>query len=63
VDADYAEEWMVIVRNDAPVARRIVHGERIAQVVFARYQPMELVEGAVTRTTERAGGFGSTGRS
>ena len=61
VDADYAEEWMVIVRNDAPAARRIVHGERIAQVVFARYLPLTFSEGGVTRTTERAGGFGSTG--
>ena len=61
VDADYAEEWMVIVRNDAPVARRIVHGERIAQVVFARYVALELREDTVQRSTERAGGFGSTG--
>jgi dUTP pyrophosphatase len=62
VDADYAEEWMVIVRNDAPAARRIVHGERIAQVVFARFAEVTLREGAVHRTTSRAGGFGSTGR-
>ena len=62
VDADYAEEWMVIVRNDSPVPRRIVHGERIAQVVFARYLPLSLAEGLVERTTDRAGGFGSTGR-
>jgi dUTP pyrophosphatase len=61
IDADYAEEWLVVVRNDAPVARRIVHGERIAQVVFARYAVVELREGAVARTTDRAGGFGSTG--
>ena len=61
VDADYAEEWMVIVRNDAPVTRRIAHGERIAQVVFARFVAMELEEAVVQRTTERAGGFGSTG--
>ena len=61
VDADYAEEWMVIVRNDAPAARRILHGERIAQVVFARHIALELREAPVTRTTERAGGFGSTG--
>jgi dUTP pyrophosphatase len=27
VDSDYAEEWMVIVRNDSPVVRRVVHGE------------------------------------
>ena len=62
VDADYAEEWMVIVRNDAPVARRIVHGERIAQVVFAAVERPELRESAVQRSTDRAGGFGSTGR-
>ena len=63
VDADYAEEWMVVVRNDAPVARRIVHGERIAQAVFARHVVLELRDGMVQRTTERAGGFGSTGKS
>ncbi|MEO6529167.1 MAG: dUTP diphosphatase [Gemmatimonadaceae bacterium] len=63
VDSDYAEEWMVIVRNDAPVERRIVHGERIAQVVFASYAAIELVEGSVIRTSERAGGFGSTGKA
>ena len=63
IDADYAEEWMVIVRNDAPASRRIVHGERIAQVVFAKYLPLAFNEGGVTRTTERAGGFGSTGHS
>ena len=62
VDSDYAEEWMVIVRNDAPAPRRIVHGERIAQVVFAHYVPLELREAEVARTTDRAGGFGSTGR-
>jgi dUTP pyrophosphatase len=61
VDADYAEEWMVIVRNDAPISRRIVHGERIAQVVFARYAELDFQENRVQRSTERAGGFGSTG--
>src|SRR5437868_4440691 len=61
IDADYAEEWMVIVRNDSPGRRRIVHGERIAQVVFARYESLPLREGPVSRSTERAGGFGSTG--
>lgn len=62
IDADYAEEWMVIVRNDRATPRRIVHGERIAQVVFARVLTVALTEGSVSRTTERAGGFGSTGR-
>jgi dUTP pyrophosphatase len=63
VDADYAEEWMVIVRNDAAAPRRIEHGERIAQVVFARHVVLELREGMVQRSTDRSGGFGSTGRS
>jgi dUTP pyrophosphatase len=61
VDADYAEEWMVIVRNDAPATRRVLHGERIAQVVFARHVALDIHEATVARTTERAGGFGSTG--
>lgn len=63
VDPDYAEEWMVIVRNDAPIVRRIMHGERIAQVVFARFAMLELREATVERTTERTGGFGSTGKA
>lgn len=62
VDADYAEEWMVIVRNDSAVAQRVVHGERIAQVLFARPLVAEFRESAVQRSTERQGGFGSTGR-
>ena len=62
VDADYAEEWLVIVRNDATEARRIVHGERIAQAVFASHETPAFDEGSVARSTERAGGFGSTGK-
>jgi dUTP pyrophosphatase len=62
VDADYAEEWMVILRNDAPESCRVTHGERIAQVVFARHAVLTLREGSVDRTTIRAGGFGSTGQ-
>ncbi len=61
IDADYAEEWMVIVRNDGPKARRITHGERIAQMVLARYAALPLTESEVSRSTDRAGGFGSTG--
>lgn len=61
VDADYAEEWMVIVRNDSPASRRIVHGERIAQVVFAHHAAITLRDGVVERSSDRAGGFGSTG--
>lgn len=61
VDSDFPDEWRVIVRNmtDAPV--EIQHGERIAQMVLHRYEVLPFVDGAVGVTTERVGGFGSTG--
>ena len=61
IDADYPDEWLVMVRNSGAVPARIEHGERIAQVVLARYSVMEWREGAVGRSTDRVGGLGSTG--
>ena len=62
IDADYPEEWMVIVRNGTAHPLRIEHGERIAQTVLQRYAVLEWTAGSVAATTERVGGFGSTGR-
>lgn len=61
VDADYADEWCVPVKNggDAPLV--ITHGDRIAQMVVARFEALEFGDGSVARSTDRAGGFGSTG--
>ena len=61
VDADYPEEWCVPVKNGGTVPLVIVHGDRIAQMVVARFEVMEFAAGAVAKSTERAGGFGSTG--
>lgn len=61
IDADFPDEWMVIVGNPGDVPLRIDHGERIAQVVLHRYAVLPFEEGTVSRSTERAGGFGSTG--
>lgn len=61
VDADFPDEWMVIVRNGTDAPMRIVHGERIAQVVLARHAVLEWHDGSVGVTTDRIGGFGSTG--
>lgn len=61
IDADYPDEWMVIVRNGTDRPMRIVHGERIAQAVLARYETLEWSASAVGVSTERSGGFGSTG--
>jgi len=52
----------VIVRNPANAPIRIAHGERIAQMVLARYEVLPVERGRVSITTERVGGFGSTGR-
>lgn len=62
VDADYPDEWFVLVLNAAPHPVRIEHGERIAQVVLHRYEVADWEEGRVTISTDRAGGLGSTGK-
>ncbi|HWG52780.1 MAG TPA: hypothetical protein VN677_05720 [Gemmatimonadaceae bacterium] len=61
IDADYPDEWLVMMKNDATVPVTIEHGERIAQIVFNRFEVLEWTEGAVSASTDRAGGFGSTG--
>ena len=62
IDSDYPDEWMVIVRNPANAPIRIEHGERIAQMVLAKYEVLAIEAGDVAATTSRVGGFGSTGR-
>ena len=61
IDSDYPDEWMVIVRNPTSAPIAIEHGERIAQMVLAKYEVLTVESGAVGITTERVGGFGSTG--
>src|SRR4051812_15987841 len=61
IDSDFPDEWMVIVRNPTNAPIRIDHGERIAQMVLARYEVLEIQSGSVEVTTSRVGGFGSTG--
>ena len=63
IDSDYRGEVKVLLINlgDQPFA--VARGERIAQLVIARYEHVALVEATKTSTTRRgAGGFGSTGR-
>jgi dUTP pyrophosphatase len=61
IDSDFPDEWMVIVRNPTDRPIRIEHGERIAQMVLARYEVLAVEAGTVAITTSRTGGFGSTG--
>jgi dUTP pyrophosphatase len=61
VDADYPEEWCVPVKNGGTTPLVITHGDRIAQMVISRFEALEFSDGVVVRSTDRAGGFGSTG--
>ncbi len=62
VDSDYPDEWMVLIRNETSIPQSIEHGERIAQMVLGRFEILAFERGTVTKSTSRAGGFGSTGR-
>ncbi len=63
IDADYRGECKVILINHGSEPFIITRGERIAQLVVARYVPVrfERVE-SLEETTRGAGGFGHTGR-
>jgi dUTP pyrophosphatase len=63
IDADYRGEVCVILVNLSTEDFVIEDGERIAQMIIARYEQAEWQEVDVLDETERgAGGFGSTGR-
>ena len=62
IDADYRGEIKVILVNVSNEKFTVNPGERIAQMVIAKYEKIEWDEVEVLDETERgAGGFGSTG--
>ncbi len=61
IDADYPDEWLVMLKNASSEAAVIEHGERIAQIVLNRFEVMPWVSGVVRVSTNRTGGVGSTG--
>lgn len=63
IDADYRGEVGVILINLSNAEVTIEPGERIAQMVVARYERVEweVVE-VLDETSRSAGGFGSTGK-
>jgi dUTP diphosphatase len=62
IDSDYRGEIRVILQNLGAEPVTIVRGDRIAQLVFARYETPELVDTAeLEQSTRGVGGFGSTG--
>lgn len=62
IDHDFRGEVRVILTNLGREPFQISRGDRIAQMVFARYERVEIEEASELSTTERgAGGFGHTG--
>lgn len=63
IDADYRGEIKVILVNLSNEPFTIEAGERIAQMIVARYEQIEWEATEELSSTERgAGGFGSTGK-
>jgi len=62
IDADYRGEIGVILANLSNEEVTVNHGDRIAQLVIARYEQIRWRETNELEETERGnGGFGSTG--
>lgn len=63
IDADYRGEVGVILVNLSNDSYVVEDGERIAQLVFAKFEQAEWIETEELSETNRgAGGFGSTGK-
>jgi dUTP pyrophosphatase len=62
IDSDYRGEIKVILINHGKEDFAIQRGMRIAQMVIAKYEQVQIVEVAsMDETVRGAGGFGSTG--
>jgi dUTP pyrophosphatase len=62
IDPDYRGELKIILQNGGGEAVVVRRGERIAQLVFSRFEAPTLIESEALSLTGRGdGGFGSTG--
>jgi dUTP pyrophosphatase len=62
IDPGYRGEIRVILQNTGSEVFHVAPGERIAQMVIARYEAVEWVEGELSESERGYGGFGSSGR-
>ncbi|MCL4793790.1 MAG: dUTP diphosphatase [Bryobacteraceae bacterium] len=62
IDPGYRGEIKVIVLNLGRVPYQVHTGDRIAQMVIARYEAIEWDERTLNDSHRGAGGFGSSGR-
>src|SRR5712692_8320392 len=62
IDPGYRGEIKVILLNLGHANYEIQPGDRIAQLIIAKYEPVEWEEGELGDSVRGAGGFGSSGR-
>jgi dUTP pyrophosphatase len=62
IDPGYRGEIRVILMNLGREPYRVEAGDRIAQMVIARYEAIEWEESELNDSARGAGGFGSSGR-
>jgi dUTP pyrophosphatase len=63
IDADYRGEIKVLLVNLSSEVQVIQSGDRVAQMVIARYERASLIQVEILDETARGeGGFGSTGK-
>lgn len=62
VDSDYIDEIGIILINHGTNNFEVRKGDRIAQLVFTRYEVVDFLETKELTPTDRKGGFGSTGK-
>lgn len=62
IDPGYRGEIRVIMLNLGATDYKIEKGDRIAQLVIAKYEAVEWEEGDLNESARGAGGFGSSGR-
>lgn len=62
IDPSYRGEVKVILLNLGREPYQIHAGDRIAQMIVARYEPVEWIETELADSERGAGGFGSSGR-
>ena len=62
IDPGYRGEMRVILLNLGREPYTVHAGDRIAQMIVARYEAVEWVEGELAESARGAGGFGSSGR-
>ena len=62
IDPGYRGEIKVILVNVGKKEYHVQAGDKIAQMVIARYEGVELDESDLADSVRGAGGFGSSGR-